>query len=364
MKILYGVVGEGMGHATRSRVIIEELVKEHEVHIVVSGRAQQYLAQRFENVHGIWGLTIHYEDNSVKKLQTVLQNLKGSITGWPRNIKKYFELVNDFAPDVVVSDFESFSYMYGKNHFLPIISVDNMQVIHRCRHDPELLEGHKDAFRLTKAMVKAKLPGAFHYLVTSFFYPPLRKERTTLKPSILRPEILAAQSEPGEHLLVYQTSSSHSALPELLKQSRIPCRIYGVKRELTEDLVDDNLTYRPFSEKAFIEDLRTARAVVAGGGYTLMSEAIYLHKPMLSVPVGGQFEQVLNALYLDQLGYGSHAPELSPEALKAFLERLPRCEDALAPYTQNGNVEMFAALKEQLSLARKHQDVSLTHTRP
>jgi UDP:flavonoid glycosyltransferase YjiC (YdhE family) len=31
MRILYGVVGEGMGHATRSRVVLEELVKEHEV---------------------------------------------------------------------------------------------------------------------------------------------------------------------------------------------------------------------------------------------------------------------------------------------------------------------------------------------
>jgi len=39
MRILYGVVGEGMGHAMRSRVILHELVKEHQVQVVVSGRA-------------------------------------------------------------------------------------------------------------------------------------------------------------------------------------------------------------------------------------------------------------------------------------------------------------------------------------
>jgi len=39
MRILYGVVGEGMGHAMRSRVILDELVKEHQVQVVVSGRA-------------------------------------------------------------------------------------------------------------------------------------------------------------------------------------------------------------------------------------------------------------------------------------------------------------------------------------
>jgi nicotinate phosphoribosyltransferase len=38
MKILYGVVGEGMGHATRSKVTIEHLIaKGHSVKIVVSG---------------------------------------------------------------------------------------------------------------------------------------------------------------------------------------------------------------------------------------------------------------------------------------------------------------------------------------
>src|SRR5262245_23941351 len=89
MRILYGVVGEGMGHATRSRVILEELVKEHEVHIVVSGRARDYLAKRFENVHNIWGFTINYADNSVSKWQTILQNLKGAVTGWPQNVKQY-----------------------------------------------------------------------------------------------------------------------------------------------------------------------------------------------------------------------------------------------------------------------------------
>jgi hypothetical protein len=76
----------------------------------------------------------------------------------------------------------------------------------------------------------------------------------------------------------------------------MPARVYGLRRDLTEDMVDGNVTYRPFGEARFIEDLRTARAVVAGGGFTLLSEAVFLHKPVLSVPVERQFEQVLNAL--------------------------------------------------------------------
>jgi UDP-N-acetylglucosamine:LPS N-acetylglucosamine transferase len=91
--------------------------------------------------------------------------------------------------------------------------------------------------------------------------------------------------------------------------------------------------------------------VVAGGGYTLMSEAVYLHKPMLAEPIAGQFEQVLNALYLEKLGYGMYAKSLEGDVLPRFLERLPECQKALEGYTQDGNAELFNSLDEQLMLA-------------
>jgi uncharacterized protein (TIGR00661 family) len=356
MRILYGVVGEGMGHATRSSVILEHLTRQHEVHVVVSGRARDYLAQRFENVHKIWGLTIQYEGNSVRKLDTLVENLKGAVKGFPENIRAYFELVDDFEPDVVVSDFESFSYLYAQNHRLPVISVDNMQIINRAKHSRKLLAGHETDFELTRRIVKAKVPGCFHYLIATFFYPEVRKKRTSLLPSILRPEILAAKPEAGEHLLVYQTSTTNAALMTALKNSGIPCLVYGVRRGIERDEVEGNLTFRPFSETGFIDDLRTARAVVAGGGYTLMSEAVYLHKPLLSLPVQGQFEQTLNALYLEKLGYGRHAPVLDSRTVQSFLADVPRCAKALRGYTQDGNRLMLEALDEQIaSAARKRR---------
>ena len=39
MRILYGVNGEGMGHATRSRVVIDALIENHDVRVVSSGIA-------------------------------------------------------------------------------------------------------------------------------------------------------------------------------------------------------------------------------------------------------------------------------------------------------------------------------------
>jgi uncharacterized protein (TIGR00661 family) len=355
VKILYGVVGEGMGHATRSRVVLEHLVKQHQVHVVVSGRAREYLAQRFEHVHGIWGYSVAYQDNSVKKWQTLLANVKGAVSGWPQNIRTYFELVEKFEPDVVISDFESFSYLFGKNHFLPVVSIDNMQVMNRCKLPPAVVAGFEDAFELSRGIVKTKLPGCFHYFITSFFDVPLRKERTTLVPSILRPEILTLAPTSGGHLVVYQTTTSNTALVECLKKSNLSCRIYGFRRDLKQDEVDGNLTFRPFSETQFIDDLRSCRGVIAAGGFTLMSEAVFFKKPMLSVPIEGQFEQVLNARMLEHLGYGHYAQVLNAQSLGHFIDSIGHCERALQGYQHPGNQLFFDLLDTQLQLALKRR---------
>ncbi len=354
MRILYGVTGEGMGHAMRSRVVLDELAKQHEIQVVVSGRAADYLAQRSSevlSVKKIWGYTLAYQDNQLKKWRTVVQNVKGALTGLPQNIRAYLEVTDKFEPQVVITDFETWSYLFGLRHELPIISIDNMQIINRCVHAPELLAGCESDYRLTNAVVKAKIPDAFHYHITTFFYPPTRKPNTTLHPPILRPEILAARAEPGKHLLVYQTSTSNQALPEILRRSGRECRIYGLRRDLGSEVVEGNLRYRPFSETGFIDDLRTAAGVVASAGFTLMGEAVYLRRPMLAVPVAGQFEQVLNARYLQRLGFGLAADEITRARLGQFIEALPELERNLGLYRQEGNRHLLEGLARTLAAA-------------
>ncbi len=359
MKILYGVVGEGMGHAMRSRVVLEHLVasREHDVSILASGRAVDYLQKRFgdteqSSVKRIHGLHIIYEENRVRRGKTLASNVKAGATGIPKNIAAYFTLLGEFEPEVVISDFESWTYLYAKTHRLPILSIDNMQVINRCLHDEQILEGQKASFEFTRAFVKSKLPFCDEYFITTFFRPPLRKDNTRLFPPILRPEILAAKRTRGDHLLVYQTAEGNTGLADTLAKTGLECRIYGMRRAITEEQVEGNLRYRPFSEAGFIEDLASARGVIAGGGFTLMGEAVYLRKPMLSVPVGGQFEQVLNGRYLEREGFGQYAPSLEdPKTVADFIAAIPACEEKLASYTQNGNAEIFQAVDEYLDRA-------------
>jgi UDP:flavonoid glycosyltransferase YjiC (YdhE family) len=88
--------------------------------------------------------------------------------------------------------------------------------------------------------------------------------------------------------------------------------------------------------------------VVANGGFTLLGEAVYLRRPVLSVPVHKQFEQVLNARYLEREGYGLAAEEATGEALGRFLERIPDLRRNLEGYRQDGNAELFRTLDRLL----------------
>ncbi len=356
MRVLYGVVGEGMGHAMRSAVILESLeAAGHDVRIFVSGRAADYLEKRHPGkVSKITGLTMVYEDNIVRKLKTALENLK-SLADVPENIMTMAETARTFSPHVVVSDFESLSYMFAKGQKIPIVSVDNMQIIARCHHEDDVLSEEMTSFLLAKGIVRAKLPRCNSYLITTFFYPRVKRDRTTLHPPILRKEVLDAKSKvkSGEHVLVYQSGTSHDTLVDALKTIDAPFRVYGLKRGIEQDVVDGNITHRPFSEPRFIEDLATARAVVAGGGFTLMGEAVYLGKPMFSLPLVGQFEQVLNANYLQKLGYGERAQEVTTESVTRFLENAPRYEENLRNFEHDQNKGLFEQLARSMEEAVK-----------
>lgn len=355
MKILYGVVGEGMGHAMRSRVVIEYLLSQgHDLEIMASSRACDFLTKRFgaSEVNRIHGFHMIYEENRVRRGKTLWSNVLAGVTGVPQNIDAYFNLISEFKPEVVISDFESWTYLFGKSRGLPVISIDNMQIINRCKHPDEVIAGHETDFQITKAFIKSKLPFCKHYVITTFFRPPVRKDATTLCAPILRPEILDARSTRGDHLLVYQTGEGYDSLVDTLNRTGMECRIYGMRRSITEDQVEGNLRFRPFNEKAFIEDLASARAVIAGGGFTLMGEAVYLHKPMLGVPIRHQFEQVMNVRYLEHLGYGRAAASLEdPSTILDFVKDVPRHEEKLAAYQQDGNTELFRTLDGLLDRA-------------
>ncbi|HEX8503823.1 MAG TPA: MJ1255/VC2487 family glycosyltransferase [Hymenobacter sp.] len=354
MNILYGVPGEGLGHATRSKVVIGHLLSQgHHVCVVSSSRAYQMLAAAFPGrVHEIRGFHLAYKGLAVSKARTAVLTLRTAPDDLRTNFAKYRELLCDFEPEVVISDFESFSYLFAKMHRLPVVSIDNMQIISRAKLNVTVPKAERGNYSVAKSIVRAKLPRSRHYFLTTFFDLPLDKDDTTLVPPIIRPEILAAQPTRGSHVLVYQSATTQQNLVPLLQQ--LPdqqFRVYGFNKE--ED--NGNVQLRAFSEAGFIADLASARAVVTNGGFSLISEAVFLHKPICAVPIPAQFEQWLNAAEVEKMGYGRHFESITADNLRAFLYGLAGFETALGGYRQRGNEVLFAHLDEALKdLAAEH----------
>lgn len=113
-----------------------------------------------------------------------------------------------------------------------------------------------------------------------------------------------------------------------------------------------NVELMPFSEEGFLNDLSQCAAVISGAGFTLVSEAVFLGKPLLAVPFGDHAEQILNGEYVRRLGFGETTPQLSRDVVLHFLRGLPHYRQNLARIHHDGNRELLATLDKALMEAR------------
>ena len=345
-RILYGLASEGMGHAIRSKVILSRLVQQYDVKIVCAGNPFKVLSGEFDNVCEIVGTKLAYRDNRLSFHQTLLDNLKIASRAIAENSEVLWDAFTRFKPDLVITDFESLSSLFADLSRKPLISIDNMQVIDRCKITyPRDVRLH---YLLTRKLVHDRVPRAAHYIITSFFRVDVRKRyagKVSIVPPILRENILAIRPQRKNHILVYQTSNTSSKLAGILKNSNENYVVYGFNKEER----DGNLQFRTFDEIRFIQDLTSSKAVLLNGGYTTIGEAIYFRKPVLSVPIGKHFEQILNAFYLQKMGYGEYCPQLTEAALARFLGNLDAYSGNLANCSQKGNEVLFDILENMIS---------------
>ena len=330
--IFYCICGEGMGHAIRSSVIIDRIKDKYDVYIFSSDRAHKYLNEKFDNVYKIGGFNTVYINNKVSNTKTLINALKRN----PLNIKEGYEELykkaRKLSPDVIVTDFEIYATMVSKLLSIPLISLDNIHMITQTAIDypPK----HQGEMLKAKGVIKSYVIKPKIHILTSFFYPKIKpKKRAVLYPPVIREDILKLKPTIEDHIIVYQTSKESVKLVEQLKSLNEKFTVYGFNK----DEVDENLTYKLFNENEFYNDLASAKAVICNGGFTFISEAISLKKPIYSVPAIGNFEQTLNGFYVQKLGYGEYHEEMSPKKVEKFLKRLPKYQEKLAKVKKTNN---------------------------
>ena len=331
--VFYCVCGEGMGHAIRTGVIVDKIKDQYDVYIFSSDRAYKYLSSKFDNVYEIGGFNTVYINNKVNNLKTLSDALKKNPTNMKIGYENLYKKAAQLKPDVIVTDFEIYATMVSKLRGIPLISLDNMHIITQARIDypkHHLGEMLKAVGVIKTYVVKPKV-----HILTSFFYPKIKpRKNAVIYPPIIREDILKLEPKEGNHIIVYQTSRESEKLVKRLKALKDEeFIVYGFNR----NEIDGNLTYKEFNEDQFYDDLASAKAVICNGGFTFISEAIHLKKPIYSVPAIGNFEQTLNGFYVQKLGYGEYHEVMSAKRVANFLKKLPKYQRRLAKVKKTNN---------------------------
>ena len=211
-KIMYGYSGEGSGHSTRTREMARALIDAgHEVRLTSYDRGYENLAGEFD-VFEIEGLTISSEDNRVSVLKTIVENLKRLPAG-NRSLWELRDLLEDFQPNVIVTDFEPMTAYLAEHFEIPLITLDNQ---HRMRYvEYEVPPNGEAEAVLIRNLIRVVVPWPSVSLITAIAPGELTNDRSFLFPPLVASDVRSRTPRDDRHLLVYLTSGFDSLLPIL-----------------------------------------------------------------------------------------------------------------------------------------------------
>lgn len=350
-RIVYALSGQGRGHTSRVLAMSDALRKRgHEIVFCCGGTAREIMESRGERVIPVPALRQVMVDNQIRLLRTFGSNFS-SVIRKRRIVNGLAQRFSEIAPDLLISDFEAFSPRAAAQIGLPVLSFNHQEVVTELEY--ELPPEHRAAAALTATVIRFIAPrNPTHTLLSSFFFAPLRHpERTTLIPPIIRPEVQELNPTNGEEILVYYNQSDGTeGVIEALAQVDARFTLYNFEKP-SDAARYPNLTFKEPSIDGFATDLAACRAVICTAGFTLISESLYLGKPLLVVPNRGIFEQTINAIFLQRKGLGSAIIErpLTTEDVKQFISNIEEYRARMSDQDVLGNDQAVDCIERLLA---------------
>jgi len=349
MRILYGVCGEGLGHAIRTKILVDFLRKRHDIVIAAGGRAYNFLSKHFDMVENIEWPSAVYKNNTFKILQTGLRILLSTLTKTPGSYLKVKRIITQFKPDIVITDAEPICCYAAMFNRIKCISIDNPHSV-LFKSDIEIDPDEYIGYIVLKLILKISIPKVEKYIIYDFFDEKSRKPSCVFVKPLIQDKILKQRSSYGDHVFVYQTSKSNIELLKILKALNEKFIVYGFDK----NIIEGNIIFKRFNEDEFYKDIANAKAIITNGGFTLISEALYLKKPVFSIPIKNQFEQVLNAKMVEKFGAGVYCKEVNVRSLVSFLNNLEKYRKNIKKYHPGDQREILNLVEGEItSLVKK-----------
>jgi uncharacterized protein (TIGR00661 family) len=283
MKILYAIQGTGNGHITRAIEIIPYLKKRGTVDILVSGTSSDInlpfkVKYQFKGLSFVFGKQgginiwkTYWKMNSLRLLRDIKK----------LNVKKY---------DLIISDFEPVSCWAALRAKKVCIGLSNqLATLHPLAPKPEKSD------LLGKMVLAHYAPATFNY---GYHFKKLDK---TIYTPIIRKDVREAEIKRKKHYVVYLPSySDERIIANLQKFDDVKWHVFS--KHSKKKYKVKNISVRPIETKSFLKSMASCKGVLCNAGFGTTSEALFLQKKLMVIPMKKQYEQHCNAAMLSSMG--------------------------------------------------------------
>jgi uncharacterized protein (TIGR00661 family) len=283
MKILYAIQATGNGHLSRAAQIIPYLKYYGQVDTFLSG-SNLTLSPGFDVTYRSSGLSLFYSQcGGISFSKCFLKNsiIRAYKDANQLPVEKYDLVINDF-------DFITSRACNIKN--IKSIHFGHQASFQSDRTPRPAYKSQWGEYVLKHFCKSDKAVGLHFQNYDSFIFDPIIKQ-----------SVLNSIPQDLGHITIYLPSINASKLePQLLSLKDYSFHFFTSAVKWTT--VKGNITYIPIKDDLFVNSLVNCHGLITGGGFETPSEAIYLQKKLLCIPISNQYEQLCNATALQKMG--------------------------------------------------------------
>ena len=359
LRFSFIVQAEGRGHMTQAISLYDMLTRNsHEVTCVFIGKSKRRdIPQFFREAIKcpIYQLDspnfVTDKDNkSIRLFASILHNLK-FVRRFVKSLKFIHSKNKEFEPDVMLNFYDFLGGFYFRFFRTNVRHVCIGHQFLSDHPDFPFASNHqidKFLFRRNNGLTSQK---AWKKLALSFRpYDPIKFQNTVVTPPLLREEIKSLKPEAHDYILGYMVNDGYGddIIEWHKKNPSVIIHAFWDRKGVPEQYSPNpNLTFHQLSAKKFMSKMENCKGFISTAGFESICEAMYLGKPVMMIPVEGQYEQSCNAIDAEIAGAGISS---SNWEMQRFIDYIPEYSPVSQYFQKWANSAEEIFLKELTEL--------------
>lgn len=282
MKIFYAVQATGNGHISRAMELLPYLSAYGEVDIFLSGNNSN-LKLDAPVKYRSKGLSLYYTCNGRLDYWKIAKHVN------PISLQKEIKELPVEKYDLVINDYDYITARACAAKKICAVSFG-----HQSSFQSDKVPRPKQKSKIGEWMLKGFAP-CERYIGLHF-----KEYDDFILTPVIKKDITEAEPQNLGHITVYLPSFCEPQLIEIFSQFRDHhFQIFSWQSSSVSK--NGNITFIPVNKQLFNKSLIHCDGIITGGGFETPAEAIHLGKKIISVPIGGQYEQMCNAAALKEM---------------------------------------------------------------